>query len=243
MMCGCAARPEIMNGQPHAKPSATDDRSARSVAVWDLPTRIFHWLTVVLVAAAYVTQRLNWMQMHVRIGETLLALVLFRILWGCFGSETARFSRFVAAPREALAHLRHLLRREPDTQVGHNAAGGWMVLLLLALLLVETLTGLYDNNDIADEGPLSEIVPAKIANAIADMHAFVWDVLAAAVVLHVCAIAVYALVKGHNLLGPMLSGRKRLPASVRAPARASLWLAALLMAFSAIVVALLAAYL
>ena len=211
--------------------------------VWDLPTRLFHWLTVVLVAAAYITQRMNWMQSHVRIGETLLALLLFRILWGCFGSETARFSRFVASPRNALAHLRHLFRREPDTQVGHNAAGGWMVLLLLALLLIETLTGLYDNNDIADEGPLSEIVPAKIANAIADMHAFVWDVLAAAVVLHICAIAVYALVKGHNLLGPMVSGRKRLPVSVRAPKRASLWLAVLLMAFSGVVVALLASYL
>ncbi|HTR07127.1 MAG TPA: cytochrome b/b6 domain-containing protein [Paraburkholderia sp.] len=232
-----------MNTDPRAKPSATQDSPARSVPVWDLPTRLFHWLTVVLVAAAYVTQRMNWMQSHVRIGETLLALLLFRMLWGCFGSETARFSRFVASPRKALMHLRHLLRREPDTQVGHNAAGGWMVLLLLALLLVETLTGLYDNNDIADEGPLSEIVPAKIANAIADMHAYVWDVLAAAVVLHICAIAVYALVKGHNLLGPMVSGRKRLPASVRAPKRASLWLAALLMAFSGVVVVLLASYL
>ncbi|CAD6528175.1 hypothetical protein LMG27952_02156 [Paraburkholderia hiiakae] len=235
----------------NSTPSATRDRPEhpkhpelpeRRVPVWDLPTRLFHWLTVVLVAAAYVTQRMNWMQMHVRLGETLLALVLFRILWGCFGSETARFSRFVASPRKAIEHLRHVLRREPDVQVGHNAAGGWMVLLLLALLLVETLTGLYDNNDIADEGPLSEIVPAKIANAIAGLHAWGWDVLAAAVVLHVCAIAVYALVKGHNLIGPMLSGRKRLPASVRAPARASLWLAALLMGLSGVVVALLSAY-
>lgn len=86
-----------------------------------------------------------------------------------------------------------------------------MVLLLLALLLVETLTGLYDNNDIADEGPLSEIVPAKIANAIAGLHAWGWDLLAAAVVLHVCAIAVYALVKGHNLVGPMVSGKSDCP--------------------------------
>jgi cytochrome b len=235
--------PRIMNFRPHNTTTATHDGPAHSVAVWDLPTRLFHWLAVILVLAAYVTQRMNWMLAHVRIGETLLALVLFRILWGCFGSETARFSRFVASPRKALLHLRHLLRREPDVQVGHNAAGGWMVLLLLALLLVETLTGLYDNNDIADEGPLSEIVPANIANAIADLHSLGWDLLAAAVVLHVCAIAVYALVKGHNLIGPMLSGRKRLPASVRAPARASLWLAVLLMGFSSIVVALLAVYL
>lgn len=216
---------------------------ARRVRVWDLPVRLFHWLAVLLVALAYVSQRMNWMQLHVRAGETLLALVLFRLLWGCFGSETARFTRFVATPAAAWRHLRHLARREPDVQVGHNAAGGWMVLLLLALLLVETLSGLYDNNDIADEGPLSEIVPAAVSNAIAAIHAYGWDLLAAAVVLHVCAIAVYALVKGHNLLGPMVTGAKRLPATVRAPQRASIWLAALLLALSALVTALLAMYL
>lgn len=222
---------------------ARSELPARAVRVWDLPTRLFHWLTVVLVALAYVTQRMNWMQAHVRIGEILLTLVLFRILWGCFGSETARFSRFLASPRKALSHLRELPRREPDTQIGHNAAGGWMVLFLIAIMLVETLSGLYDNNDIADEGPLSEFVPAAIANAIAAVHAIGWDVLAIAVVLHIGAILVYALVKGHNLVGPMLSGKKRLPAAVRAPARASLWLAALLLGLSGVVVALLAAYL
>lgn len=216
---------------------------ARSVRVWDFPTRLFHWLAVALVAACWATQRLNWMAWHVRLGEALLVLVLFRLMWGVAGGETARFRSFVASPAAAWRHLRHLLRREPDHQVGHNPAGGWMVVLLLVLLLAETLSGLYDNNDIADEGPLSELVPAAIANAIAKLHAWGWDVLLAAVVLHVCAIAVYALAKGHNLLGPMLTGKKPLPAAIHAPARASLWLAALLMALAATIVALLAAYL
>lgn len=217
--------------------------SERSVRVWDVPTRLFHWLTVVLVIGAYVTQRLNWIDLHVRLGETLLALVLFRLLWGCFGSETARFRSFVASPAAALAHLRHALRREPDVQVGHNAAGGWMVLLLIALLLVETLSGIYVYNDVADEGPLSEIVPAPVANAISSLHALGWDLLLAAVVLHVCAIAVYAIAKGHHLVGPMISGRKRLPSTVRAPSRAPLWLAALLLGCAALVVAALATWL
>ncbi len=215
----------------------------RRVRVWDLPTRLFHWLAVVLVAIAWLSQRMNWMQLHVRAGETLLALVLFRLLWGCWGSETARFSRFLASPAAAWRHLRHLARREPDVQVGHNAAGGWMVLCLLGLLFVETLSGLYVNNDVADEGPLSEIVPAALANAISAIHAYGWDVLAAAVVLHLCAIAVYALVKGHNLVGPMVTGTKSLPAASRAPRRASLWLAALLLGCSALATALLAVYL
>ena len=229
--------PEQRASSPASSPAGT-----RAVRVWDFPTRLFHWLSVALVVGAYVTQRLNWIDLHVRFGETLLALVLFRVLWGCFGSETARFRSFVAPPAAAFAHLRHVLRREPDTQVGHNAAGGWMVLLLIALLLVETLTGIYVYNDVADEGPLSQIVPAPVANAISWLHAFGWDLLFAAVVLHVCAIAVYAIAKRHNLVGPMLTGRKRLPASVRAPARASPWIAALLLGASALVVALLAAY-
>ena len=215
----------------------------RRVLVWDAPTRLFHWLVVVLVAGAYATLKLNWMDWHVRIGEALLALVLFRLLWGCFGSETARFRSFVATPSSALRHLRHLFRREPDLQVGHNAAGGWMVLLLLALLLLETLSGLYIYNEVADEGPLSEKVPAWIANAISTLHAVVWDVLLAAVTLHVLVIAFYAVVKGHNLLRPMLSGYKPLPSTIAAPRQRPMLLALFLLLIGAAVVVLLAVYL
>jgi len=107
--------------------------SDRKVLVWDAPTRLFHWLTVVLVLAAYVTWRLNWMDWHAKAGDAVLTLLLFRLLWGFFGSETTRFFRFVASPRAAARHLACVLRREPDRQAGHNAAGGWMVLLLLVL--------------------------------------------------------------------------------------------------------------
>lgn len=215
----------------------------RPVLVWDVPVRLFHWLVVVLVAAAYVTLKLNWIAWHVRVGEALLALVIARLLWGCFGSETARFRSFVASPAAALRHLRHLLRREPDVQVGHNAAGGWMVLLLLALLLVETLSGLYINNDIADQGPLTELVPAWLANAIGALHALVWDVLLAAVALHVLVIALYALAKGHNLLRPMLTGYKRLPSSIVTPQQTPALLALLALGIGAGVVVLLATFL
>jgi cytochrome b len=228
---------------PGDSPASPAGPPARPVLVWDLPTRLFHWLMVVLVVAAYVTIRLNWMDWHVRIGETLLALLIFRLLWGCFGSETARFRSFVASPAAALHHLRHLFRREPDTQVGHNAAGGWMVLLLLALLLGETLSGLYDYNDVQDVGPLTAVVPAPIAYAISLLHTFLWDAIVAAVALHLLAIALYAAAKGHNLLLPMLTGRKRLPARVAPPRLAPIALALVLLAIAAAVVAALARYL
>lgn len=205
------------------------------VVVWDAPTRLFHWLTAVLVAAAYATWRLNWMEWHSRVGTVLLALLIFRLLWGLFGSDTARFSHFIASPRTSVRQLAHIFRREPDRQAGHNPAGGWMVLLLLALLLGETLTGVYIDNDIANVGPLTEFTPAPIADAIEALHATFWNALLAAIALHIAAILVYAMAKQHNLLVPMITGRKTLPADVVQPRMASLARAGLLLAASSIV--------
>jgi cytochrome b len=154
---------------------------------------------------------------HGWVGDAMLTLLLFRLSWGFFGGETSRFSRFLTSPRTVLQHLKHTFRREPDQQIGHNPPGGWMVLLLLSLLLVETLTGLYVANDMANEGPLTEMVPAWAANAIASSHAIVWDALLAAIVLHVLAIAGFGAIKGQNLLRPMITGTKLLPASVAEP--------------------------
>ena len=177
-----------------------------------------------LVAAAYLSWRLNWMDWHAWFGDAVLALVLWRLLWGFFGSDTARFARFLASPRVALQHLAQLRQREPDREPGHNPAGGWMVLVLLALLLGETLTGIYVGNDVADEGPLTELTPASIANLITALHRLLWQALVAAVVLHLLAIFIYFAVKRHNLLLPMVTGRKWLPASVPSPRMAG-WLA------------------
>jgi len=212
----------------------------RVVRVWDVSIRLFHWLAVVLVAAAYATWRLNWMVWHGRIGDALLALLLFRLLWGFFGSETARFSCFLTSPRMVLQHLIYAFLRAPDRQVGHNPAGGWMVLFLLALLLAETLTGLYVANDIADVGPLTGIVPAAVANAIDASHAILWEVLLTAIALHVLTIFGYAAVKGQNLLLPMITGTKILPESVLAPRIVSPAWAAVLFAGSVTAAAILA---
>jgi cytochrome b len=213
------------------------------VLVWDLPTRLFHWLTVTLMLAAYFTWRNDWVNCHALVGEALLALVLFRIVWGFVGSETARFARFLASPHVAIRYLARLLRREPDMQVGHNPAGGWMVLLLLALLLGETLTGIVDNNDVADEGPLTHAVPAMVLNLITDLHTLLWDALLAAALLHITVISVYAVAKGQNLLRPMLTGRKQLPDQITPPRVTSLLLAGVVLGGSVAVVALLATFL
>lgn len=232
----------MSHGGADAAPSADDGAGlGRKIVVWDVPTRVFHWLAVALIGAAYATARLNWMDWHARAGYALLVALLFRLLWGFFGGETARFSSFLASPRAAARHLAHALRREPDLQVGHNPAGGWMVLLLVALMLGEALSGLYVGNDIAEEGPLSERVPAALANLIDALHdRLLWDALLAAVALHLLAILAYATVKRHNLLLPMITGRKLLPQGtppprLESPARAFLLLACGLAAALALV--------
>ncbi|HXW19968.1 MAG TPA: cytochrome b/b6 domain-containing protein [Roseiarcus sp.] len=231
--------PPIRNA-PGARPSGD---GAEVILVWDLPTRLFHWLAVALVIAAYATFRMDWMVWHARAGYALLALLAFRLAWGFFGAETARFRSFVASPSRALRHLGDVLREGPDEHVGHNPAGGWMVLLLLALLLGQTLTGVYVDNDIADQGPLSDVTPAGLANAINAMHdVYLWDALLAAIAVHVLAILAYAA-KGRNLAAPMITGRMRAAKSMRAPTRASLTRALLLFACSAVLAAGLAHFL
>ncbi|MEJ2376165.1 MAG: cytochrome b/b6 domain-containing protein, partial [Pseudolabrys sp.] len=140
--------------------------------------------------------------------------------------ETARFARFLVSPGTAARYLGHVWRREPDRQVGHNPAGGCMVLLLLA----EALTGLYINNDVADVGPFTAIAPAWVDNLITDLHDVFWQALLAAIALHVAAVIVYWGVKRQNLLLPMISGRKILPAHVRPPMMARRTRALLLLA-------------
>jgi cytochrome b len=118
-----------------------------------------------------------------------------------------------------------------------------MVLLLLAFLLAETLTGIYVANDVANEGPLTELVPAPIANLITDLHLYFWDALVGAGILHVLAILVYAVAKRHNLLTPMITGHKTLPQDVKRPRLAGAARAALLFGCSALAAAALANFL
>lgn len=202
--------------------------------VWDLPTRVFHWLIVILVPACYVTAELGDLDLHMQLGCAVLALVLFRIAWGFVGSQTARFARLLAGPAAVLHHLRELGRRAPDTQIGHNAAGGWMVLLLILLLVVQTASGLFANDGLGlSEGPLAHDVSGWTSDLLTVVHSYAMDAIWIAVALHVLAIIVYAVVKRQNLVRPMITGKKRLPAATPAPRMASLALAVALLAAAA----------
>ncbi|MFC4170291.1 cytochrome b/b6 domain-containing protein [Teichococcus aestuarii] len=188
------------------------------VQVWDGWVRLTHWLIVGLLGLSWWTAETGRMDLHMTSGYAILALLLFRAGWGVVGSDTARFSRFLRSPLAALSHLRHLFRRAPDTELGHNAAGGWMVLALLAVLLLQAVSGLFADDLILTRGPLAAHAPAAVSDWMTFLHIRNFNVILALAALHVLVVGLYALVKGQDLVRPMLTGSKWLPAPLAATA-------------------------
>ena len=209
-----------------------------SMRVWDLPVRLFHWIVTLLLIGSFLTMYTRHFGWHILIGETLLSLVLWRVVWGFVGSDTARFARFLRSPAAAFAHLRGIGRREVDNGIGHTAAGGWWVLVMLTLLFTQTLTGLFGSEDGKHGGPLFHLLPAKVAAVLGHLHGANFLLLMFAIGIHLLAVGAYAGLKGQNLLRPMISGKKRLPANMRAPRMATTGLAGLVLLCAAAVVAL-----
>lgn len=203
----------------------------RDVFVWDVPVRLFHWTMVVLIAVSWITAELGSMTWHMRSGYAILALVVFRLLWGFFGSRHARFASFVRGPAAVLAYARSIRSGAAVVHPGHNPLGGWSVLALLIVVLVQACTGLFANDDIATEGPMVRYVSAATSSLLTSVHHINFNVLLGLVGLHVAAVLFYLLVKRDNLIVPMFTGRKRLPAGVEGEAGIRpFWIAALLFA-------------
>ncbi len=202
-----------------------------------MPTRLFHSLIVLLVAGSWWTGEQGDSERHALIGYTILALLLFRFAWGFLGSDTSRFSSFVRGPSHAVGHLRHLMSRgKLERTVGHNALGGYAVILLLLSLTVQVATGLFLYDDEYFWAPLNGWVSEDMAEALSDVHEANFNLLLALIAIHVAAVLFYGLVKGLDLVRPMLSGKAALPDGAPAPRIAPLALAAAIVAVSGLLV-------
>lgn len=219
-----------------SEPTAT---TPRAVPVWDLPTRLFHWLLAILVAFSWWSgeQGYDWMPWHFWSGYAVLTLLIFRLMWGVVGSRTARFSDFIKGPRASLHHLSALLQPGKTGDVGHNPLGGWMVVALLLLLLVQTVTGLFAEDANMNAGPLYLAVSEKASRQLGDIHEIVSKIVLFAIILHVLAVLAYLVIKRDNLIGPMFHGKKdlNLPAGAE-PKMANPVLALVLLIVSALIV-------
>ena len=157
------------------------------------------------------------MDWHMRCGYGVLALLLFRLFWGMLGSSTARFSSFVTSPRAVLDYLTCVRKNEMAHHIGHNPAGGWMVLALLGMLLLISASGLFANDDMFSEGPLAHYISERLSDLATAWHESSFNLLLSLVALHIAAIGFYLLVKKENLIRPMLTGIKTLPQGARKP--------------------------
>lgn len=194
-----------MTGQPRTR-------------VWDLPTRLFHWALAALVVFSVVTAEVggNWIDWHMRSGYAVLALLLFRIVWGFAGARYARFAAFVRGPRAVADYVRRLRAGDATPHPGHNPLGALSVLAMLAVLLVQAGSGLFANDAIASEGPLAKFVSGATSDLATRIHKLNQYPLFALIALHVAAVAYYHFAKRENLVLPMLTGDK--PGRVGEPA-------------------------
>jgi cytochrome b len=171
--------------------------------LWDSPTRLFHWLLVIAVFLSWLSHELEWIQVHLWSGYSVLVLVGFRLLWGFWGSVHSRFRDFVSSPARVWAYW----RRGEWSGVGHNPAGAWSVLALLLLLAAQALTGLFNSDGLLFDGPLHYALASSWTDKLGELHEWLFWVLAGLIGLHVAAV-LYSQFFGarRNLLRPMISG-------------------------------------
>ncbi|MGD9368885.1 MAG: cytochrome b/b6 domain-containing protein [Desulfobacteraceae bacterium] len=205
----------------------------RPVKVWDIPTRLFHWLLVILVMTCVATAKIggNLMTAHMLSGYLVLALLIFRLVWGVVGGRHARFTAFVRGPRAVWRHVTGFTRMGAPRYLGHNPLGAWSVVAMLAALLLQASTGLFASDDIFTEGPLYALVSNAASRMLTRIHHMNAMVIGGLVAVHLGAVLYYLLVKGENLIKPMFTGLKTWHGEAP-PCGGSLWTAALIAGIS-----------
>jgi cytochrome b len=202
--------------------------ASRWVKVWDLPTRLFHWLLVSLVVVGVVTGFVTpewWMGVHIWAGYGLLALMAFRLVWGLCGPEYSRVVSFLYPPRSTVEHLRGLVLLRPPHYVGHNPTGALMVFALTGVLIAIVATGLLVLGGEEKQGPLLAVIGYAVGSAAKQVHRWLVLLLLALVAGHVAGVVTESLLTHDNLVRAMITGWKRLPpeapGSTPRPARCS----------------------
>ena len=182
----------------------------QTVLVWDMPVRVFHWLLVISFAGAWLTSESEAQQMiHYAFGYAACALVLWRVVWGFVGTRYARFAQFIKGPSKTIHHIKSLLKSHQDAELGHNPAGAWAMILLMALTLLIGLTGY---------GSVKEF----LGDLMGEAHDAIASMAMAVVVVHIAAAIGMSFLQKENLVKSMLTGKKQgtVDQAIRYPAHA-----------------------
>ncbi len=209
-----------------------DKEPKKTIKVWDSGIRLFHWTLAVLFClsaySAFQDKFGIYADMHLNAGVATLMLVIWRILWGVVGSDTARFSQFVKSPTAGFAHIKQMVAGLPYKSIGHNPLGGLSVALMLVLLLAQAMMGLFASDGMIFSGPLSAEVTGSLSSDLTEWHALLGRILIGVVAFHVLVVVVYGVLKRVNLVWPMISGNVGTEPSTPAPTMKPGWMALLL---------------
>lgn len=181
------------------------------VKVWDEFVRLFHWTQLLLVLGLVASGQLGAQEIHQFLGFSLAVIVIARLVWGFVGSQHARFRNFVTSPAAALAYLRAIVAGRPARHLGHNPAGGWMVLALLSTLLVLLASGIVLQATLEFSGPLVELcrgIDDQDVHRLLELHEIALNLLYLLVPLHLLGVLLASRQHGENLVGAMLTGYK-----------------------------------
>jgi cytochrome b len=196
------------------------DTPSPAITLWDLPVRLVHWSFVALIPVLWWSAENGNLDLHKPVGYVMLALVVFRLIWGVIGSSSARFASFVRGPGAVLRYL----RGESGTVIGHNPVGALSVVLLLTLLGAQIGLGLFAQDvDGLESGPLSYLVSYDTADLARELHEIGFNLILAVIAIHVAAIAYYRVIKRDDLITPMVTGKRAYESAVEAPTIAPWW--------------------
>jgi cytochrome b len=178
----------------------------KTLRIWDLPTRLFHWLLVVCITGAVICVNIGgyWMQWHAYFGYAALSLILFRVLWGFIGPVHSRFISFVPSPQRLIAFL----GGREGSGLGHNPLGSLSVIALLLVVGIQASTGLFTDDDIAFQGPLAKHVSNATVSLLSSIHALNSNILFGLIGLHLIAIAYHQWIRRESIVLPMIQGDK-----------------------------------
>lgn len=210
------------------------------IKVWDIPTRVFHWSLVILVATGLITGFVSpewWMDVHIWAGYGTVILIVFRLVWGFFGSEFSRIETFAFTPGQVIAHMRELIFLRPLHYIGHNPAGAMMIFALIFFLFSITITGLLVLGGEENQGPLAGVTSYRVGDTAANIHEALALILVVLIGLHVVGVFVEMRLTRENLVKSMFDGYKVIPEGktppITRPSR-PIVAAAFLLAFAAI---------
>lgn len=198
--------------------------STKPVYVWDIPLRVFHWGLVLAVFGAWLTAEvLEDMTLHFYCGYVILALMLFRLVWGFCGPQYSRFSSLQLGFAKFKDYSKTLRSKAAGNHAGHNPMGSWSVVVMLTLLIVQSTTGLFSSDDYLS-GPLHHYLEDSLGNLLTTIHHSGFTPIKVMVLLHLCAVIYYQFFKRERIIDAMFCGKKQLPGEHGSIESSRLWL-------------------